>query len=467
MVFLVAPSATTAALPSLAPASRSFFCLGLVSNPVRVRVRPHRLGFPMEQNGLSGREGSGNYGTAATDSAGIAYDSHLYGETPAAHYVTEIEVETPLADGGGGGVASAGGSSRGAGVERSAAGRTEDASQIAERERMLLAQHGDRGGGFPGGGGEGEKSIAAREDFYRRQRFQRALSPERVDPFSDGFSAGSGSSSKGADSSTGARTYADVMLEQQLDREKQAAVRQIRKMQEEAELQRQLQKQQEELQAAAAAGAGEKKRRRWDWGGGSATPGAAGGVWTEQDGVTEAERQLLMRNKKDKDDGGSASAAAAALVSRWDTPLQGGGQTPGAWGGETPLLAGGGGESAVARAAVSTAPKKKSRWDATPTVPGGTGQVSAEGPVGCEGAAGVFQHRGGVGASFVGSSMRACVGLPGLQRHSLRAQTDLKDCGTLPVLRWWSAGGLSASCTRASNWPFVGSCSGCCLLTRS
>ncbi|EPR61395.1 putative U2 small nuclear ribonucleoprotein family protein [Toxoplasma gondii RUB] len=297
----------------------------------------------MENNGSSGKNQPSST-AAATDSAGVAFDSHIYGETPAAHYVTEIDAETPLVaqDGGSGSAVSR--------ASRSGQRSTEDGARIAERERMLMAQQGD---GVEATGVD--KSIAAREDFYRRQRFQRALSPERADPFSDGDL---GAASRGES----ARTYADVMLEQHLDREKQAAVRQIRKLQEDAELQRQLQ-----MQKQLGGGDGsEKKRRRWDWG----TAGA------EDEGLTEAERQELARAKAQgggKSEEGAA-AAAAALVSRWDTPLQAGGQTPGAWG-ETPLVAGSDSrEGAGARTGLGAAPgKKKSRWDATPTI-GGTGQ---------------------------------------------------------------------------------------------
>ncbi|CDJ65058.1 splicing factor 3B subunit 1, putative [Eimeria necatrix] len=183
-----------------------------------------------------------------------------------------------------------------------------------------------------------KKASVAREDLYRRQRFQRALSPERQDPFAaDG----------GRRADVSARSYADVMVEQQLDREKQAAVKQIRKLQEDAAFAQQLlQQQQQEAAGAAAAG----KRGRW--------------AGDRQ--LTDAERLALQQQQQQQGSEGAA-AAAASLTSRWDTPLQAGGQAPG-WG-DTPMASGG---EAAAEAAEQK-PKKRSRWDATPAQPG-TGQ---------------------------------------------------------------------------------------------
>lgn len=290
----------------------------------------------MENGDARTRSGGGgssnsNSGSQAHLTSKGAFDSHLYGETPVHQYLAEIPAEdeqpTPLGGGFGdepqqprGGVGSV---TRLVESER----RAMLASSGADNEAAALLE---------------KKTIAAREDAYRRQRFQRALSPERQDPFAaDGGRRGDVS----------ARSYADVMVEQQLDREKQAAVKQIRKLQEDAAFAQQLlqQRQQDEPSSAAAG-----KRGRWDG----------------DRQLTEAERISLQQQQQQAGEG--AAAAAATLASRWDTPLQAGGQAPG-WG-DTPLAAAGETASEVAEAK----PKKRSRWDATPQQ-GGTGQVKADG----------------------------------------------------------------------------------------
>ncbi|OEH74231.1 splicing factor 3b subunit [Cyclospora cayetanensis] len=267
-----------------------------------------------------------------------AFDSHLYGETPVHQYLAEIPAEdeqpTPL------------GAVFGEDPQQQRGGVGSVSRLVESERRAMLATSG----------GESEaaalmekKAIAAREDTYRRQRFQRALSPERQDPFA---------AEGGRREDVSARSYADVMVEQQLDREKQAAVKQIRKLQEDAAFAQQLlQQRQEEAAAAgvaAAAAAAAGKRGRWDGG---------------DRQLTEAERWALQQQQQQGSEGAAAAAAAAAtLASRWDTPLQAGGQAPG-WG-DTPMASAG----EPAAEAGEQKPKKRSRWDATPAQ-GGTGQV--------------------------------------------------------------------------------------------
>lgn len=292
----------------------------------------------MENGDGRSRSGGGssssgnNSGSQAPLTSKGAFDSHLYGETPVHQYLAEIPAEdeqpTPL-----GGVF---------GDEpQQQRGGIGSVTRLVETERRAM---------LASSGGESEaaamlekKAIAAREDMYRRQRFQRALSPERQDPFAaDG----------GRRADVSARSYADVMVEQQLDREKQAAVKQIRKLQEDAAFAQQLlqQQQQEEAEGAAAAG----KRGRWEG----------------DQQLTEAERLSLQQRQQQGGEG--AAAAAATLASRWDTPLQAGGQAPG-WG-DTPIAAAG-----EAAEPAEQKPKKRSRWDATPAQ-GGTGQVGVTSP---------------------------------------------------------------------------------------
>ncbi|KAL8441925.1 hypothetical protein Emag_006803 [Eimeria magna] len=305
------------------------------------------------QGGSSGsgsNSNSGNTGTQAPLTSKGAFDPHLYGETPVHQYLAEIPAEdeqpTPL------------GQHYGEEPQQQRGG-TASVTRLFENERRAM---------LASSGGESDaaallekKAIAAREDLYRRQRFQRALSPERQDPF-----AADGAGRRG---DVSARSYADVMVEQQLDREKQAAVKQIRKLQEDAALAQQLLQQQRQDEAAGGGAAG--KRGRWD-----------------EQRLTEAERMSLQQQQQQQV-GEGAATAAAALASRWDTPLQAGGQAPG-WGdtpmasagdaaeetptpgqwGTTPVVAGTGGQTPLGL-------KKRSRWDATP-VPGGPGADGEE-----------------------------------------------------------------------------------------
>ncbi|CDI87893.1 hypothetical protein EPH_0067230 [Eimeria praecox] len=275
---------------------------------------------------------SNNTGSQAPLTSKGAFDSHLYGETPVHQYLSEIPAEdeqpTPL----GGVFGEDQNQTRGGGVE--------SVTRLVENERRAMLASSGMDAGDAAALLE-KRAIAAREDLYRRQRFQRALSPERQDPFAaDG----------GRRADVSARSYADVMVEQQLDREKQAAVKQIRKLQEDAAIAQQLMQQRQQDEAAGGAAAG--KRPRWDG----------------DRQLTEAERLTLQQQQQQQQGTEGAAAAAASLASRWDTPLQAGGQAPG-WG-DTPIAAAGetAGETAEQK------PKKRSRWDATPAQ-GGTGQV--------------------------------------------------------------------------------------------
>mmetsp|Transcript_32384 Transcript_32384/g.100515 ORF Transcript_32384/g.100515 Transcript_32384/m.100515 type:complete len:139 (+) Transcript_32384:29-445(+) len=98
--------------------------------------------------------------------------------------------------------------------------------EVAELERSeggVLAGSAKVGAGgpkpqddVPGGPGDGDlfkdtrrETIADREDEYRAKRHQRMLSPPRADPFADETPAPE------------LQTYKDVMIGQQLDKEKQ------------------------------------------------------------------------------------------------------------------------------------------------------------------------------------------------------------------------------------------------------
>ncbi|KAI9327050.1 armadillo-type protein [Obelidium mucronatum] len=169
------------------------------------------------------------------------------------------------------------------------------------------------GGGFEGGGGGGggaSARIVDREDDYRRRRLARALSPERR----DAFAAGGGGGDSGGE---GARSYAEVIKEQALDREHDRLTRRIAEKKREAE-------QEERENAAKEAHAIITCRR------------PAGPAKEEAQKKSEWEEDDAPKKSKWDDD--KAEAPAAAPVA-WDATPKGGG---------------------------ATATGKKSRWDETP-----------------------------------------------------------------------------------------------------
>eukprot|EP00955_Chlamydomonas_euryale_P070148 360672-Chlamydomonas_euryale.AAC.18 len=103
--------------------------------------------------------------------------------------------------------------------------------------------------------GLGTKSIYDREDDYRRRRLDRIISPVRNDAFAMGDQTPDGR----------VRTYADIMREQQLQREMDNTM---------ANIAAKKKKEAEQAAAAEAAGfgappapapaVGSKRRNRWD-----------------------------------------------------------------------------------------------------------------------------------------------------------------------------------------------------------
>ncbi|KAJ7968251.1 splicing factor 3B subunit 1 [Quillaja saponaria] len=145
--------------------------------------------------------------------------------------------------------------------------------------------------------------IIDREDDYRQRRLNRIISPERHDPFSAG--------EKTPDPSV--RTYADVMREEALKREKEDTLRLIAKKKKEEE--EAAKAAPEKGKDSGAAAAPQKRRNRWD---------------------------------QSQEDGG----AKKAKTSDWDLPDT----TPGRWD-ATPT---------PGRVADAT-PGRRNRWDETPT----------------------------------------------------------------------------------------------------
>ncbi|KAI4296400.1 hypothetical protein L6164_036361 [Bauhinia variegata] len=169
--------------------------------------------------------------------------------------------------------------------------------------KSLLKEMPGAGDGDTDIGFRKPQRIIDREDDYRQRRLNRIISPERHDPFAAG--------EKTPDPSV--RTYADVMREEALKREKEDTLRAIKKKKEEEE-------------AAKAAGADKSKE-------------ATASVGTQK-----------RRNRWDQsqDEGG----AKKAKTSDWDLPDT----TPGRWD-ATPT---------PGRVTDAT-PGRRNRWDETPT----------------------------------------------------------------------------------------------------
>lgn len=202
--------------------------------------------------------------------------------------------------------------------------------------------------------------IIDREDDYRRRRLDRIISPDRNDPFASG--------EKTPDPSV--RTYADVMREEALKRQKEELLKEIAKKKEE-------EKNSKSTAAVAPEPAPQKRRNRWDqsqddsgsvakkaksnsdWDVPDSTPGIGSGRWdaTPTPGrvAADATPGVARRNRWDE------TPTPGRLADADATPAAGG-VTPGAtpagmtWD-ATPKLAG---------LATPTPKRQRSRWDETP-----------------------------------------------------------------------------------------------------
>ncbi|XP_030442764.1 uncharacterized protein LOC115665023 [Syzygium oleosum] len=223
----------------------------------------------------------------------VTYDTDLYGGTDRDAYVSSIPVNEEEENLEG----------MDSEVARKLASYTAPKSLLKEMPRGG-EEDDDAGLGF-----KKPQRIIDREDDYRRRRLNRVISPDRHDAFAAG--------DKTPDVSV--RTYADVMREEALKREKEETLRAIAK------------KKKEEEEAAKAGGApketeaapAQKRRNRWD---------------------------------QSQDDGGAAAAKKAKSGSDWDLPDSTPGigrwdatPTPGRVGDATPSVG------------------RRNRWDETPT----------------------------------------------------------------------------------------------------
>lgn len=188
------------------------------------------------------------------------------------------------------------------------------------------------------------KTIAEREDEYHARRRARIISPARADPFADATPAGE------------VRTYADVMAESSLEKEKDEVMKAIQAKKEEA--------------AAASEAAADKpkvvdgvrKRRRWDVGTDETPDPKKASDWDQPDGPAAA---AAGTSRWDATPDPSAAAVASSRRNRWDeTPVPNATAAAGTgqWD-ETPSA----GAAAGATPAGATSKRAgRSRWDETP-----------------------------------------------------------------------------------------------------
>ncbi|XP_022985010.1 splicing factor 3B subunit 1-like [Cucurbita maxima] len=267
----------------------------------------------------------------------VTFDTDLYGSNDKAGYVTSIPVNED--------------------DENLEALDNEVARKLASytAPKSLLKE-------MPRGGEEDDdigfkkpQRIIDREDDYRKRRLNRVISPERHDAFAAG--------EKTPDPSV--RTYAEVMREEALKREREETLRAIAKKKEEEEAAKASGEKPKESAAVpqkrrnrwdqSQDDGGEKKAKTSDWDLPDTTPGR----WDATPGrVGDATPGVGRRNRWDE------TPTPGRLADLDATPA--GGVTPGAtpagmtWD-ATPKLAG---------MATPTPKRQRSRWDETPATMG-------------------------------------------------------------------------------------------------
>lgn len=191
--------------------------------------------------------------------------------------------------------------------------------------------------------------VADNEDNYHQRRLDRSYSPVRADFF-------------GADGdktpAVNVRTYRDVMLEQQLAREEEQAMRDIQKKEQELEEQKKFQEQQEALNGkrkeTTDTNAAQAKRGRWDQSSGSSSSSSSSSGGMDWDATplhtsSSSSSSSSRSSRWDATPSHVPSASSSKRVSRWDA---------------TPSV------SDMNKPATS-------RWDATPSMPSAAGGVTA------------------------------------------------------------------------------------------
>ncbi|KAK8636546.1 hypothetical protein V6N13_124291 [Hibiscus sabdariffa] len=282
----------------------------------------------------------------------LTFDRDLYGGTDRDAYVTSIPVNDDD---------DANHDSMDSEVARKLASYTAPKSLLKEMPR---GEEDDNSLGF-----RKPAKIIDREDEYRRRRLNQVISPDRHDAFASG--------EKTPDPSV--RTYADVMREQALAREKEETLRAIAKKKKEEEEADKVEK-----ESGDAAAAAPKRRNRWDqsqddgssavkkaktsdWDLPDATPGIGRWDATPTPGrVSDATPSVGRRNRWDE------TPTPGRLADSDATPA--GGVTPGA----TPA---GVTWDATPKGLVTPTPKRqRSRWDETPATMGSATPMAGSTP---------------------------------------------------------------------------------------
>ena len=291
----------------------------------------------------------------------LTYDTELYGNNKREDYLTSIPVDDneDLADG----------------MDNNEVAR-KFASYTAPKSLLkdMPGTGGDVDDGF-----RKPSRIIDREDDYRRRRLDRVISPARHDAFAMG--------DKTPD--VGTRTYAEVMRDEALKREKEDTLRAIAKKKKEEEEQKKLDDERGAAGVAAQAQAGQKRRNRWDQSEDQQTDGSevkkakSSSDWDLPDSTPGIGRWDATPTP-----GRLGDATPSVRRNRWDeTPTPGrvndsdatpaaGGVTPGAtpagmtWD-ATPKLAG---------MATPTPKRQRSRWDETPATMGSATPMPGETP---------------------------------------------------------------------------------------
>ncbi|KAI3963381.1 hypothetical protein MKW98_022803 [Papaver atlanticum] len=228
---------------------------------------------------------------------------------------------------------------------------------------------------------ETSRRIIDREDEYRRRRLNQVLSPDRVDAFALG--------DKTPDPSV--RTYAEIMKEESLKREREETLREIakKKKEEEEDKERGGGRKVEERERDEVPAPVPKRRNRWDqnqdvdgaskkaktsssdWDMPDSTPGIGRWDATPTPGrIGDATPSLSRRNRWDETPTPGRVADADATPSAGVTPAA----TPsGMTWDSTPKLAG---------LATPTPKRQRSRWDETPLTIGSATPMLGATPAG-------------------------------------------------------------------------------------
>jgi len=292
----------------------------------------------------------------------------------------------------------------------------------------------------------GSRRIADREDDYRRRRLNRVISPARNDAFTTVRQTAAGGAAcvgacRAALTAPGAqgdktpdasvRTYADVMREQQLARERDTTLRALADKQKESYEAGEAARRAAALDAlrptkssgmappalpppsAAASEAGDKRRNRWDASGAKPTSD-----WESEGSGADAPAPAAKRSRWD-----ATPADAAAAGSRWDaTPA------PGSFGGETPL---GGAPGATPGWGDGATPAKRtrSRWDETPVAmaPGATPGFMGATPAGGYGGATPMGLADGSATPSLAAALASGVPLTPEQYNALRWEREVEE----------------------------------------